>query len=189
MIRAGGEGSHDAGSPAESPPRARTCGHDLREWQINTPRGVLVVGIARHGRRQRLDPGGEVRPREPLRQQVLDLGLAPVGRGGQELLGVLRGEMGRQQDHRAQVQAPLRHGRQDGREPPGGARRVDALEGPLLGEPQLAHAVRIHRRIRRRQVELASIDLGDVSEDLGGGGAIPGDQHSQITKQGLIAEM
>ena len=49
---------------------------------------------------------------------------------------------------------------------------------------QLLHAVSEHGGIRRRHIEPAGIDLGDVGQHLGGGGAIPGDQDGQIVKQG-----
>jgi hypothetical protein len=54
---------------------------------------------------------------------------------------------------------------------------------------QLPHAVGEHGRVSGRPVELAIVDLGDVSQQLGGGGPIAGDQRGETMEQGIVRQM
>lgn len=68
-------------------------------------------------------------------------------------------------------------------------RRADALERGAFGEPQLIHAIGVHGRVSLRCVELSSIDLGNVSQEIGRGGAVLSYKSGEVTKEKGIAEM
>jgi len=87
------------------------------------------------------------------------------------------------------MQPAFRHRSEDSREAPRHPRRLKALGRRVLGEMQLPDAVGKHRRVAGRQVELARIDLGDVSQHDGGGGALPGDVGRQIAQKSGIGQM
>jgi len=63
------------------------------------------------------------------------------------------------------------HGLEDARKAPGGPGHRDALVGGIVGEMELAEAEGEHRGIPGGQVELPGIDLGEIGEQVGGGGA------------------
>jgi hypothetical protein len=94
-----------------------------------------------------------------------------------------------QQNHSGQVKSAVRHRREEGRELPCRAGGADPLESRLLAEGQPAQAVGEHGRIPRGQVELAGIELGDVSQQGGRGGALLSGQGVQIATQSLIGEI
>jgi len=127
--------------------------------------------------------------REPRGQKLLDLGLALVSGGGQQLLSALGRQVRSQHYDRAQVQAAIRHGREQGGEPPCRPGCVNALEGGFLGEPQLVDTIRVHRRMRRRHVELPRVELGDMREKVCGGGAIACRGRSEIARQGGVGNV
>ena len=49
----------------------------------------------------------------------------------------------------------------------GGARRLDALAGGVLGQPRLAHAVRVHGGVGGPQVEPPRVDFREVGQQRG----------------------
>src|SRR2546426_9635984 len=75
----------------------------LRRMGSNLPRGNLLVRDGRRGG-DRLYQRKHFRPRELLREKLLDLELAPMGRGFQQPLRVLRGQVRGQQNHRTETQ-------------------------------------------------------------------------------------
>jgi len=123
-------------------------------------------------RGNRFDPLGQVGSREALRQQPLDRLPVLPRRGFQQFVGVLGCQVRGQQDDRAQVQPPVGDRREDGGILPCRARCPDALEGGLFAQPHLMDAVGVHRGMRRRQVELPRIELGNMREESCRAGAI-----------------
>ena len=57
--------------------------------------------------------------------------------GGQQVLDVLGSQVRPQQHHHAETQPAVGDGGEDGGEPPGSARRTDALERGVLRQAQL----------------------------------------------------
>ena len=76
----------------------------------------------------------------------------------------------------SQVQPAIGQGREDDRELPGHPRRLDPLVGGILGQAQLVDAIGEHRGVGGRQVEPPGVHLGEVGEQCGGCGALPGDE-------------
>ena len=74
--------------------------------------------------------------------------------------------MGRQHIYGGQVQPTVGHGMEEDREPPRGARRLNALARGVLRHPERAQAVREHRRIARRPVQSACFHLGEMGEEV-----------------------
>ena len=97
--------------------------------------------------------------------------------------------MWRQEADAAQVNPALGERGQDSRRPARGPDGLDALGGSVLGQPQLADAVGEHRGIRRRQVELARVELGDMRHHVGCGGAFPRNERREIAAQRLVGQM
>src|SRR5689334_16163273 len=87
------------------------------------------------------------------------------------------------------MQPTIGYGLEDVREPPRHPCGLDPLVGRILRQVQLVDTVGEHRRVRRRQVELARVELGEVGEERGGGAAILGDQREQVMTQLGIAEV
>jgi hypothetical protein len=131
----------------------------------------------------------QVRPREALDQQQLDLGPGLVRGGRHQLVGVPGSQVAGQHQHGSQVQAAFGQGHEDGWEPPGDARRVDVPVGRVLGEMQLVEAVGEHRVVAGLPVELALVDLGDAGEQHRGGPAVVSDERLQVMQQGAVAEV
>ena len=78
---------------------------------------------------------------EALRQEPLDLGLALVRGGREELVRVLGRQVRRQQDDRAQVQVAIGQGGEDGGVLARGACPANPVEGRLLGQTQFLDAI------------------------------------------------
>jgi hypothetical protein len=133
----------------------------------------MFLGAQRHARWRGhcLHSTGQVRLGEALRHELLDLGLGLVGRGGEELGGVFRRQVWRQEADAAQVNPALGERGQDRRTPLRRPDGLDALGSSVLGQPQLADAIGEHRGIRRRQVELTRVELGNVCHHVSGGAA------------------
>lgn len=87
----------------------------------------MGVRLRRARRAQRLQQGGSVRSRRPLSQEELDLSLAAVARGREELVDVVVGEVRRQQEQRGKVQSPVGDTREDRGEPVGDTGGADRL--------------------------------------------------------------
>jgi hypothetical protein len=84
------------------------------------------------------------------------------------------------------VQPPVGQSVEQVREAPGDPRRLDPFVGRVLGHVQLTDAIGIHGGIRRREIQLARVHLGDMGHHLGGGGALAGDQRVEIPEQGGV---
>jgi hypothetical protein len=126
---------------------------------------------------------------EALRQQALDLHPGLVRGGGQQVVRRVLREVGRQQDHVGEVEAAAGNQVKDRREPSRQACDPDRLEGGLFGELQIADTVGRHRRVGRRQVELAGVDFGDVGEQVGGGATSLAGVGGGAVQQGGIGEV
>ncbi len=74
--------------------------------------------------------------------------------------------MRREQAQPAQVHLSEAHRIDDGGDLPRCARYQDAIVGGTLGEPQLPHAEREHRRECAFEIELALVDLGEVQQEV-----------------------
>jgi len=112
-----------------------------------------------------------------------------VGRRDQKILGVLGSQRGAQNDYRAEAQPTIGNHRKDKREVARQTRDPNSLRRHLFGELELTLTVGVHRRVSRRQVELAGIDLSDVGEKVGGGVAILGNQIVERAQQGVVAQV
>src|SRR5580765_2281721 len=94
-----------------------------------------------------------------------------------------------QQDHGGQVQPALRQRREDGREPAGRTRCLDAHVRHVLGHVVLAHAVHEHGWVRRRYVELASVHLAEIAEHGGCEALVMGDGGGELLQQHAVWQM
>ena len=126
---------------------------------------------------------------EPLGQQMKDFIAGVVGGGLQQLVGVFGSQSGRQGHDAREVQASLGHRREDRGKLARRTGGVDPFGGCVFRETELADAVLLHARIGRRQVEPALVELGDMSEDIGIGGASPRDDCLQAAIQLAVAEV
>src|SRR2546427_6752362 len=99
------------------------------------------------------------------------LDLAPaLARCRGEKCSMVGGRQVRSQEPPArEVQRTLAEHVTDDRKPPANARRHDAVVRLMLGEAQNLGAVREERREARGQVEPTSVELGQVSDERGGG--------------------
>jgi hypothetical protein len=135
------------------------------------------------------DHGSRLRQREPPREPHLDLELPPVCRRLDQLLDVLRREMGSQQADRRQIQPPISDRRKEHRKLPGRPSRPDPPKGRVLGQAQLLDTVRVHGRVSRRGVQPADVHLRNMSEERRRREAIASDQRRQIAKESFVTEM
>jgi hypothetical protein len=69
------------------------------------------------------------------------------------------------------------------------ASHLDPLLGGILGQLQLARAVRQHRLVRLGQVELPLVELGDVREQLGGGFVLSRGLGGEFPAKNLVAQV
>ncbi|MEN8183532.1 MAG: hypothetical protein ABFS46_13470 [Myxococcota bacterium] len=141
-------------------------------------RGAFVSGRRREPGRLGYPPHG-LRTRQPsgvrrliglgkaVRQQPFDLGLRLSVRGSDQLTGILGRQLGRQQPSAREMQVA----RPDGHEQLGQLARAasdpDAEVGDRLGEVQGVDAVAKQGGVALSGVESPSIDLTQVSEEIG----------------------
>ncbi len=177
----GGERRDPRRSLARSRLRHRTI---LNRFQNRLRIGRLLAPPA-----NRLHARRDVEPRKTLGQQLLDLRLSPVRRGGDQVGPVFRGEVRREQHHRGQAQAAVRERVENSRAMPCRTGGLDALGRRVLGQVQLADAVGEHGGIGRRQVQLAGVELGDVRHHGGGAASLLGNSRAQIAAQRLVGEV
>src|SRR5262245_20727688 len=128
------------------------------------PRGQLRAAFVWARYRQGLDPCHEIRPRVSLSQELLDVGLALVLRGSQELSGSLASQMRREQDHAAEMQPSLHNGRVNGWELSCSPRGSDSLVRRVFRQTQFLEAVSEHRRGSCWQAQFASIAFANMRE-------------------------
>ena len=150
---------------------------------------IHLRGCRSRRRRQGLELGRKVRARGAVGQEQVDVGLAHVGGGGEEFVGVLDGEVRGEEDDGGEVEAAVGDGEEDLGKAAGGARGADALEGDVLGEVQAAHAVGVHGGTGGGEIEGAGVDLGEVGEQRRGGATIGGDEVGEAGEEGLIGEV
>jgi hypothetical protein len=96
--------------------------------------------------------------------------------------------MRRDPDDGREVKPSVSQRREEGWEATGGLGDCDALVGGVLGKTR-ADAVRGHRPITGRQVELARLELGEMSDDQGHGAALAPDDLGQIAGERAVGEM
>ena len=132
---------------------------------------------------------GAARSREAIRDELPDARLALVRGGGDQLVHVLSAEIGRQHHHPAEVEAAFGQRLEQNRELPGGPGCTDPLARLVLRESEIADAIGVHGRIPRRQVQPPLVELGEVGEKLGGGGALATNQRGQVTNEGGVREV
>ena len=111
--------------------------------------------------------------REPRRllgrkasHELFDLSLRLAGGLRQHRLLIRLGEVRRQQAQTCQVHPPRARSLQDGGQPAAGARHHDAVVRGRLGEPELSHAEREHRRMRALEIQLPLVDLPEMDEKI-----------------------
>jgi len=112
-----------------------------------------------------------------------------VGGSSQQLGTVLRRQVESQHHDRAQVQAAVGHSAKDRRETGRCPCGVDTLERRLFGELELMDTIRVHRRMRRRHVELSRVELGNVREENCGAGAIACYGRGEVARQGGVGNV
>ena len=112
-----------------------------------------------------------------------------MGGSSQQLGTVLRRQVESQHHDRAQVQAAVGHSAKDRRETARCPCGVDTLERRLFGELELMDAVREHRRMRRRRVELAGVELSNMREQICRAGAIERHGRSEVASQGRVGNL
>jgi len=96
----------------------------------------------------------------------------------------MRGEQpGRAQVQRAVGQEVEKAGKQS-RQPSG----FDPIAGGVLGEAERPRAVGEKRAVALSEMELAGVQLGQMPDQLDGGGPLPPREHANAIKQLHIAE-
>jgi hypothetical protein len=113
-----------------------------------------------------------VGPREPFRQQFLDLSPAAMGGLLQQLLVVAGRQVGRQQSQRGHVHGAARQALEHDREASSETRRLDAVVRRVLREAEHPTAVPEERRPAGRQVQAARVELGQVCHEPRRGAAL-----------------
>jgi hypothetical protein len=88
-----------------------------------------------------------------------------VGRAGQEIGVVVRGEVRRQETHGRDVERALREQVEDQRMSPRRARRLDPVAGPALRKTQSLGAVREGGRKSGTQVQPPRVKLREVCDE------------------------
>jgi hypothetical protein len=141
------------------------------------------------GRHERPDRGRQIGSRREARDEDLEIGLAAVRGGGHDLVDVLLREVRAQHHDARDMEAAVGDRLEQLRKPAREASGADALEGHFAVEVQRAGAVRVHRWERRRQEELARIDLREVREQLRGVLAIAPDQSREVSEQLRIVDV
>src|SRR5580765_6349542 len=86
------------------------------------------------------------------------------------------------------VHAPLRQGGKHGRMAASDPRHLNALVCGVFREMQLADAEREHRRIARRRIEPAPLDLGDQRDLARGVSAVVGDTLLELADKVVVRE-
>ena len=138
---------------------------------------------------RRLHTCRHVRPRKALGQQLLDLRLALVRGGRQQVGRRLGGEMGRQQDDRRQVEPAVGEGAEDRGELPCRPTGANQAQRGVLGQAPLLDEVGEHRGMSRRQVQATLIDLGQVCQHLGADPAFPAQERAEIANQHGVGQV
>ena len=153
-------------------------------------RGRGGHNLPRRGlRRDGLHQGGDVGLWKSLRQELLDLGLAPVCGRRDQLPYVLLGEMGSQQTHGGQMETAIGQGGEQDGKLACASRCLDAFEGGVFGQMQLFDATGIHGREASREIKPSRIDFGYMSYQGSCVGSIPRHERREIAQQDVIAEM
>jgi len=112
-----------------------------------------------------------------------------VGGSRQESGRILSGEVRCQLADAGQVKASVRQHVEEQRVLARGAGRRDAQIGLRLGEMEGLGAIREHRRKGLARVEASLIDLGDVSHEIGLGGASPAKQVGEPSEQLVVGDV
>ena len=126
--------------------------------------------------------------RRQTRNQRLDLSLAPRPGLGHERLEVIGPQMRREQPCRAEVQGAVGQQVEDGGEPSTQASGLDTVVGGVLAEPQRPRAVGEERAVSLGDVELASVELGQVADQLDRGLSLPPREQNDLAKQLRVGE-
>ncbi|HEU4764874.1 MAG TPA: hypothetical protein VFT93_04400, partial [Candidatus Eisenbacteria bacterium] len=144
------------------------------ELQINMPWGMFVEQ-ARFRDSGQTDPGAHglddrsIHRRskrwESARQQRLDLRLAPMGRGLDQLVRVVRRDARGQEPHGGKMQPAFRERVEERGNAAGGPGRMDALRGGVFGESKTIDAIGEHGRAAFRNVRAPGIGFGDVGQE------------------------
>ena len=168
----------------------------LRPWLFNWPRGQLIRGPRHRIREQRRgwrrNRGNTCRlvfARKALRQDCFDLSLCLASGGGQQIVRVFRSQVSRQQCRTAEMKPAIGNGIKQGRTLTSLACHSYPLERGVLRQSQHNHTVRMHRSMRRREEQPARIDLREVREQVGSGGAVLRHMRCEIPQQHLVIEM
>jgi hypothetical protein len=101
---------------------------------------------------------------ESLRQELGDFGLALVRRRVHQILGVLLRGVRRQHADRAHVQSAFCQRDEHGRELPRHTTHPNAVEGRLLAELELLHAIAVNGIVAGLPIDPSRIDLGYVDD-------------------------
>ena len=136
-----------------------------------------------------LNQGRRVRLRESLGKQLLDLSVRLALGRSQKILGRLRRQVTHQQPHGTERQATVGDGKEDPRKLPGLSCRSGALVGDVLGHPQLADAVQVHRRVALVSVEATAFELRDLNQHAGGRRTVLSDDRVQIATEHRVVSL
>ena len=93
-----------------------------------------------------------------------------------------------EQPCRAEVQGAVGEKVEDGGEPPTQASGFDAVVGGVLSEAQRPRAVGEERAVATGEVELASVELGQVADQLDGGLSLAPREENDSVKELRVGE-
>jgi hypothetical protein len=129
-----------------------------------------------------------VRPRREPGDDLLDLLFAlPAGRFEDVDVVCLRQVPG-EQLHPSQVDRALREQVEDAREPPGRTGDLDSVVRLPLRHREDGAAVRVERVVALTQMHVARVELGKVSDDLGGHAPLASDKALDTFDERIISQ-
>jgi len=121
--------------------------------------------------------------RSQTRNQRLDLPLASSPSKCHELIEVIGPQVRSEQPRRAQVQGGVGQQVEDGGKAETQASGFDTVVGSVLGEPERPRAVGEERAIALGEVEPASVELGQVADQLDRGLSLSPREDNDPSKQ------
>ena len=127
--------------------------------------------------------------RVALSQDLLDLELALVRRRGDEVVRVSRRQVWRKQKDAGQGELPVGECREERRAFSCHPRRMDASPRCIIWSTELADAVREHRWIAGRHVQLARIELREIRKQIRKGDVFTTELCGEVVLQRGVGEV
>jgi hypothetical protein len=140
-------------------------------------------------RAERLDASDNVRPRDNLGNQTLDLTLGPEARPGEKLAVIVGREIRREEQQAREMDRSLGQHLEEHGKFPSDARRLGPPLRLVLGKAKLVNAVRVERRAGALTINAAHVDLGEVSEEVCGEGVVPPSERLHLGVKPVVRDV